>query len=73
MQGLYAFPGQGLEDGQVALERGGLLGVQNEAAHPAVELAGQQAADDGRLDVFLLVLVNVEGVPQVGRDVIYAE
>lgn len=47
----------------MALEGGGLLGVQDEPTHPAVELSRQQQTDDGGLDVLLLILVGVEGVP----------
>lgn len=55
----------------MALEGDGLLGVQDEPTHPAVELSRQQQTDDGGLDVLLLILVGVEGVPQVCRDVIW--
>lgn len=55
----------------MALEGGGLLSVQDEPTHPAVELSRQQQTDDGGLDVLLLILVGVEGVPQVCRDVIW--
>lgn len=58
-----ALPGQRLDDRHVGLERGRLLRLEDEGADPAVELAGQQQADDGRLDVLLVVLVCVEGVP----------
>lgn len=47
----------------MAVEGRGLLGVQDEAAHPAVELPGEQQADNGGLDVLLVILVSVEGVP----------
>lgn len=56
-------PGQSLDDGQVGLQGRRLLRLQDEGADAAVELAGQQQADDGRLDVLLLVLVCVERVP----------
>lgn len=63
LQDIDALPGQGLEDRLVAVEGRGLLGVQDEAAHPAVELPGEQQADNGGLDVLLVILVSVEGVP----------
>lgn len=63
LQDIDAFPGQGLDDRLVALERGGLLSGQDEPAHPAVELSRQQQADDGGLDVLLLILVSIERVP----------
>lgn len=47
----------------MGLKRSRLLRLQDEGADAAVELAGQQQADDGRLDVFLVVLVCVERVP----------
>lgn len=56
-------PGQSLDDRQVGVERSCLLRLEDEGADAAVELAGQQQADDGRLDVFLVVLVCVERVP----------
>lgn len=55
----------------MAVQRRRLLAVQDEAAHPAVELRGEQQANDGGLDVLLLILVSVEGIPQVCRDVIW--
>lgn len=73
LQDVEAFPGQGLDDRLVALEGGGLLSVQDEPTHPAVELSRQQQADDGGLDVLLVVLVCVEGVVQVRGDVIWKE
>lgn len=73
LQDVDAFPGQGLDDRLVALERGGLLSVQDEPTHPAVQLPRQQQMEDGGLDVFLLILVGIEGVPQVCRDVIWKE
>lgn len=39
LQDVDAFPGQGLDDGLVALERGGLVSVQDEPAHPTVQLS----------------------------------
>lgn len=64
-------PGQGLEDRLLAVQGGRLLAVQDEAAHPEVQLPGEQQADNGGLDVLLLILVSVEGIPQVCRDVIW--
>lgn len=46
----------------MALERGGLFSVQDESAHPTVQLSREQQADDGGLDVFLLILVGIEGI-----------
>lgn len=63
LQDIDALPVQGLEDRLVAVEGRGLLGVQDESAHSAVELPGEQKADNGRLDVLLVILVSVEGVP----------
>lgn len=37
--------------------------MQDEPTHPAVELRRQQQTNDGGLDVFLLILVGIEGVP----------
>lgn len=71
LQDIDGLSGQGLEDGLVAVEGRRLLAVQDEAAHPAVELPGEQQADDGGLDVLLLILVSVEGILQVCRDVIW--
>lgn len=45
------------------LKRSCLLSFQDEGADTAVELAGQQQADDRRLDVLLVILVGVERVP----------
>lgn len=70
LQHIHAFPGQGLDDRLVTLERGGLLGMKDEPTHMAVELPRQQQADDSGLNVFLLILISVEGVSQVGWDVI---
>lgn len=47
--------------------------MKDEPTYTAVELSRQEQADDGRLDVFLLILVCVKGVSQVGRDVIWEE
>lgn len=55
----------------MALERGSVLGLEDQPTHTAVELPRQQQADDGWLDVLLLILVNVEGVAQVLRDVVW--
>lgn len=55
----------------MAVEGCGLLAMQDEAAHPAVELPGEQQADDRGLDVLLIILVSVERIPQVCRDVIW--
>ena len=67
------FPGQGLDDRLVSLQGGHLVPFEDEAAHAAVQLAGQQELDDRRLDVLLLVLVDVEGVPEVLGDVICSD
>lgn len=67
------FPGQSLDDGLVPLQGGHLVPLEDEAAHAAVELAGQQELDDRRLDVLLLILVDVEGVPEVLGDVICSD
>lgn len=71
LQDQNPFPGQHLHDRLMALERGGLIGAQDQPADPAVQLSGEQQADDGRLDVLLLILVCVEGVSQVYGDVIW--
>ena len=63
-------PGQGLDDRLVSLQGSCLVPFQDEAADTAVQLAGQQELGDRRLDVLLLVLVDIEGVPEVLRDVI---
>lgn len=60
---IYALPGQSLDDGQVGLKRHRLLRLEDEGTDTAVELTGQQQADDRRLDVFLVILVCVERVP----------
>lgn len=60
---IYALPGQSLDDREVRLKRRRLLRLEDEGADTAVELAGQQQADDRRLDVLLLVLVCVKWVP----------
>lgn len=57
-----AFPGEGLDDGQVGLQGGRLLRLEDERVDATVELPGQHEADDWRLDVLLLVLVGVERV-----------
>lgn len=67
------FPGQGLDDRLVSLQGGHLVPFEDEAAHAAVQLAGQQELDDRRLDVLLLVLVDVKGVPEVLGDVICSD
>ena len=67
------FPGQSLDDGLVSLQGGHLVPFEDEAAHAAVQFAGQQELDDRRLDVLLLVLVDVEGVPEVLGDVICSD
>lgn len=46
-----------------ALQGGSLLSLQDEPTHTAVELSRQQQANDGGLDVLLLILVSVEGLP----------
>lgn len=58
-----AFPGKGLDDGQVGLEGRRLLRLEDERVDATVELPGQHEADDGRLDVLLVVLVGVKRVP----------
>lgn len=63
-------PGQGLDNRLVPLQGGRLVPLQDEAADAAVQLARQQELDDRRLDVLLLVLVDVKGVPEVLGDVI---
>lgn len=65
LHNVYSLPGQSLDNRQVGLERGCLLRLKNEGADTAVELTRQQQADDGWLDVFLVILVCVERVPQV--------
>lgn len=59
-----------LNDGQVRLQRSHLVTLEDEAADAAVEFTREQQADHRRLDVLLLVLVRVEGVPQVLWDVV---
>lgn len=47
-----------------------LVPLEDEAADAAVELAGEQQFDHGGFDVLLLVLVDVERVLQLLRDVV---
>jgi len=54
----------------VALQRCHLVALEDQAADTAVQLTGQQQLDDGRLDELLLILVYVERVLQLLRDVI---
>lgn len=63
-------PGQSLDDRLVALQGSHLVPSQDEAADAAVQLAGQQELDHRGLDVLLLVLVGVEGVPEALGNVI---
>lgn len=70
--GLDAPLGQQLQQGAVVFGlRGlGLVAVQQQAVGAAVQLRGLQQAADGRLEVLLLILVAVEGVSQLGGDVL---
>lgn len=54
----------------MGLQGSHLVALEDEAADAAVQLTGQQQPDHGRLDVLLLILVRVEGVAQVLRDVV---
>lgn len=54
----------------MALQSRHLIRLEDEAADAAVQLAGQQQLDHGRLDVLLLVLVDVERVLQLLGDVV---
>lgn len=54
----------------MSLQSGHLVPLEDEAADAAVELAGEQQFDHGRFDVLLLVLVDVERVLQLLRDVV---
>lgn len=54
----------------MALQGSHLVPSQDEAADAAVQLAGQQELDHRGLDVLLLVLVGVEGVPEALGNVI---
>lgn len=60
---IYSFPGKSLDDGQVGLKTRRLLRLEDKRVHTAVELPRQHEADDGRLDVLLVVLVGVKWVP----------
>lgn len=53
---------QCMDDGIVAQQGLGSVALQDEAAGPAVEVCRQQEAGHRRLQVFLLILVCVEGV-----------
>jgi len=53
---------QRLNDSIVAQQGLWRLTLQDEAAHPAVEVRRQQKARKRRLQVLLLILVCVEGV-----------
>lgn len=63
LHNINALSGQSLNDRHVGLKRCRLLRLKDEGADAAVQLTGQQQVDDWRLDVLLLVLVCVEGVP----------
>lgn len=47
-----------------------LVPLEDEAAHAAVELTGEQQLDHRGFDVLLLILVDVERVLQLLRDVV---
>lgn len=54
----------------MSLQSGHLIPLEDEAADAAVELAGEQQFDHGGFDVLLLVLIDVERVLQLLRDVV---
>lgn len=60
-----------MDDRLVALEGGSLLSMKDEPIHMTVELSRQQQVNDGGFDVFLLILVCIEGVSKINRDVIW--
>ncbi len=59
-----------LEDGVMGAERRRVVTLQQQPAHPAVQLRGQQQRQHRRLDVLHAVLIRVERVPQVHWDVL---
>ena len=62
---------QGLDYGVMPQEMpGGRVSLQHGAAGPAVEVSRQEEADYRGLQVLLVVLVRVEGLPQVCWDTI---
>lgn len=65
-----ALLGECADDGVVAQQWLGGVALQDEAPGPAVRLRRQQQAHHWRFDVLLLVLVPVEGLPQVGGDAV---
>ena len=69
--GDHASLGEELQQGHVVFGlRLGPGAPQQEAVGPAVELRGLQEARDWRFKVLLLILVTVEGVTQLCRDVL---
>ena len=51
----------------MGLERSRVLRLEDEGANPTIQFTRQQKVNDRGLDVLLLVLVGVKGVPQVVR------